>query len=395
VPKPFLKTATLRLLALSAALLAALGCVKDTGGGTTLYVYDNASSSVLVWNDVNKVYSAAKGATTVPAADRTIVNGLNPSDDLAWGGLAMDSTSNRLYLVTTIGQVYVINKASTQHGTVSALSDIISFNLGQSGVDPYSAGSVFEQAAVDGTSNTLFVLESAADGSATRVWRVTNASQMSNGAVLTPAAQYTVGISTDTFGCGVATIPGGNLYGLFGGGGTIYNGLGTIAYSGARLRQGSGGSFPSSLGNLYSSGVVVGALTELGSPQYGSLAYDSQKSALYTFAPSVASPTSSSILVFTTGSFSAGLNVAPSRTLAVPALPFNGGTSLRTISHPADGDWLLGTYFTLAPTTSVIGDGTGSTYLAIWDAPSGGGAGYTASIPGTTEIRGMAIGGTN
>ena len=57
-------------------------------------------------------------------------------------------------------------------------------------------------------------------------------------------------------------------------------------------------------------------------------------------------------------------------------------------------DWLLGVKFTVAA-TSVIGEGTGEPVLLIWKAPSAGGAAVSATMPGTTEIRGMAIGGTN
>jgi hypothetical protein len=378
----------LQRLLLCLTLLLALGCGGATGG-TTLYVYDNATSSVLAWSDVNKVYSSAEAGTTVAAADRTIVNGLGSGTELAWGGLALDNSSNRLYLVTTGGLVYVIKKASSQSGTVSALTDIISFNLGQSGVDPYSDGSVFGEATVDATSNTLFVLEGAADGSAARVWKITNASDVVSGTIFTPAASYTTGVSTDTFGCGVAAIPGGNLYGLFGGGGALYNGLGTVAYSGPRLRKSSSGVLTSPLGSLYSSGAVVGALTELGSPlEYGSLAYDSQNLALYVFAPDSAAATDAAILVFTSGSFSPGLDVAPSRSLGDTAWAL---ASLRIIAHPADGDWLLGADFTLT-SGSTIGAGTGGDTLLIWKAPSGGSAAITAKMTGTSEIRGMAIG---
>jgi hypothetical protein len=375
-------------LLLGLPVLLALGC-GGASGDTTLYVYDNASSSVLIWSDVSKVYASAKAGTTVAAADRTIVNGLGSGAELAWGGLALDSTSNRLYLVTTSGLVYVINKASSQTGTVSALADVISFSLGESGVDPYSGGSVFEQAAVDGASNTLFVLETAASGSASRVWKITDASGVANGTIITPAASYTIGVSTDTFGCGVAAIAGGNAYGLFGNGSVIYNGLGTIAYSGARLRKSSGGVFPSPLGGLYSSGVVIGALTELGSPlEYGSLGYDAQHLALYVFAPDSASPTDAAILVFDSSTFSTSLDVAPSRTLGDTA---GALATLRIIAHPADGDWLLGANFTLT-SGSTIGAGTGGSTLLIWDAPSGDSAALSVTMPDTSEIRGMAIG---
>jgi len=386
VPR-LIKTTTLRLLTLSAALLAALGCVKDTSGGTPLYVYDNASSSVKVWNDVDKVYAAAKASTAVPAADRTITSTVIGNIDLAWGGLAQDNNSNRIYLVSTDGIVYVITKANTQNGSISNTSDITSFHLGASGTDRFSQGSVFGQASVDGGQNILYVLENANDGSATRVWRITGASQVGNESTFSPATSFTVGVSNDTFGCGVAAVPGGNYYGLFGGGGTIYNGDGTLNYSGARIRQSPFVALP-----LVSSGVQIGPNTGLGSPlAFGGLAYDSQNSAIYVFAPTSSAPASASILVFNNSKFTSGLNQAPSRTLGDAAGALN---TLRTISHPATGDWLLGVNFTVSP-TSVIGEGAGGPSLLIWKAPSGGGAAVSATMPGTTEIRGMAIGGTN
>ncbi|MDR3669991.1 MAG: hypothetical protein P4L36_04050 [Holophaga sp.] len=369
-------------------MLLVLGC-GGASGGTALYVYDNATSSVLVWSDVSKVYASAEAGTTVAAADRKIVNGLSSSTELAWGGLTLDNSSNRLYLVTTSGVVYVIKKASSQTGTISKQADIISFNLGQSGTDPYSAGSVFEQASVDGNSNTLFVLEVAADGSATRVWKITNASNVDNDTTFTPASSYTTGVSTDTFGCGVAAMSGGNLFGLFGGGGTIYNGLGTVAYSGPRLRKGSGGTLTAPASGDYSSGAIIGSSTELGSSlEYGALGYDSQNLVLYVFAPSSTAPTDAAILVFNNGQFSPGLDEAPTRTLGDTA---GALASLRTISHPATGDWLLGANFTLT-SDSKIGAGTGGDTLMIWKAPSGGSAAVTATLPGTSEIRGMTIG---
>lgn len=386
-----LATAALRLLALSAALLAAPGCVKHTNGGTTLYVYDNASSSVKVWDDVNKVYDAALGATAVPAADRTITSSVIGSVDLAWGGLAHDNNSNRIYLVTNAGTVFVITKADSQNGSISKTTDITSFYLGSASSDRFSQGSVFGQASVDGGQNILYVLENANDGSATRIWKITGASQVSNGFTFTPATSYTLAVlPSDTFGAGVAAIPGGNLYGLAGGGPTLYNGLGTLSYSGARIRQSQSGAFSSS--TYVNSGVQIGPSTGLGSPlAYGGLAYDSQNSALYVFAPTSSAPASASVLVFNSSKFTAGLDQAPSRTLGDAA---GALASLRTISHPAVGDWLLGVNFTAAG-TSVIGEGTGTDVLRIWKNPSGGGAAVSATLPGTTEIRGMAIGGTN
>jgi hypothetical protein len=389
--------AALRSLCLPAllTLLGGLGCVKDTTGGTTLYVYDGGTSSVLVWNDVNDVYNAQQKATTIPAANRTITSDLLSGITLAWGGLTVDNNSNRLYLVTEAGVVWVITKASTQNGSISNTSDITNFNLGAPGTDPYSGGSVFEQACVDGSSNTLFVTETAADGSATRIWKITNASTVAQtygpGYTFTPAATYTIGTGTDTFGCGVAAIPGGNAYGLMGNGAVLYNGLGTTSYTGARVRATQSGIF-NPLTYITTGGVLIGPATDLGSPlQYGGLGFDSQNNVLYVFAPDYSSPTDASILVYNKSLFTAGLNQPPTRTLGDVAGALG---NLRTIAHPANSDWLLGANFTLT-TGSAIGEGSGGADLLIWKSPSAGGAALSAGLPGVTEIRGMAIGGTD
>ncbi len=391
----FSPLATFKLLCLPAALalLGALGC-KGSSGGSTLYVYDNTSSSVLVWDDINTVYTAAQASTPAAAADRTITSSLISGMDLAWGGLAVDTTSNRLYLVTETGVVWVITQASTQNGAITSTTYITSFNLGLAGQDQFTGGSVFGQASVDGGSNTLYVTETATDGSATRIWKISNASTVASNYgpshTFTPPATYTIGTGTDTFGCGVAAVPGGNAFGLMGGGGLLYNGL-TTSYNGARLRVTQSGTFNASP-YITNGGVLIGSATELGAPlAYGGLGYDSQNSALYVFAPTSSSPTDAEILVFNNSVFSIGLDQPPTRTLGDTA---GALATLRTISHPANSDWLLGATFT-PDTTSAIGAGTGEGTLLLWKAPSKGGAAVSATMTGTSEIRGMNVGGTN
>ena len=377
---------------LRAALLLCLaalpGCVGDSGG-RTLYVYDNASSSVQAWADVDVVYQAAAAGTAVAAPDRTILSSLYSSITLAWDGLALDSNRNLLYLVSEGGTVYVITKAATQDGSISATTDITSFALGEA-TDRYSAGSVFGQAAVDASDNILYVMETAKDGSGSRVWKVTGASGQVNGNSLTPAASYTFGISSDTYGAGLAAVPGGGVYGLFGGGSAVYSS--TETYTGPRLRLGPAGSFvaPNVLG--VSSDVLIGGDTLLANPMtYGSLGYDAQNRALYVFGGPATSSTA--ILVFNAGEFSlGGFDQAPARSLGDSAADL---ASLRILSHPANSDWMLG-----ANATAVTGTtGTGQATLFIWKAPSEGGAAIQAALPETTagavQIRGMAIGGND
>jgi hypothetical protein len=393
--------ATLRLLCLPAALalLGALGCVDHTAGGTTLYVYDNSTSTVQVWADINNVYSAVQANTAVAAPDRAIQSPLLSGIDLAWGGLAVDSSKNILYLVSEAGAVFSITKANTQNGSISAQVDITTFTLGAAS-DQFSQGSVFGQAAIDSTNNILYVMETATDGSQTRVWRVVNPNQASliYAQPMTPASTYTIGISTDTFGTGVAVSQSGTVYGLFGGGTQpVYSP--NLTSTGPRLRQGPGGSFPSPNPLTgYSGNLLIGANTKLADPlSIGSLGYDAQNNILYVFS----GPTTSGlppIVAFSQGLFGQGnFNLAPTSSLPDTAATL---PNLRIISHPSSSDWLLGATYT-ADTTSAIGAGTGGASLLLWKSPSAGGVSaipalmQPATQSATMEIRGMAIGGTN
>jgi len=99
--------------------------------------------------------------------------------------------------------------------------------------------------------------------------------------------------------------------------------------------------------------------------------------------------TDAAILVFDSGTFSTGLDVAPSRTLGDTA---GALATLRIIAHPADGDWLLGANFTLT-SGSAIGEGTGTPDLLLWNAPNSGGvAASSAAMPGVTQRNGSAFG---
>jgi len=395
VARPLSPSVLFRSICLPAllALAASLGCVDHNPTGTTLYVYDNQTSSVQIWADVNKVHDAVQNKTAMPAADRTIQSSLLNNFDLAWGGLAVDPNRQMLYLVSESGVVFAITKANTQNGSVINGADIFSYNLGSSS-DGFPT-SVFGQACVDINNNVLYVMQTATNGSATRVWKVTSPNLFTttyNSPL--PAASYTIGISTDTYGTGVAVAQNGTVYGLFGGGSTIYDTF-QDAFSGPRLRQGPGGNFPSSI--PVGTNLLMGPLTELsgavngtGPLTFGSLGYDTQNNQLYVFS----GPTSSSIppiLVFNASQFSQGtFNLGPVRALADTAaslaaiFPPDG---LRIISHPANADWLLGACYTAAT-------GAGGPNLIIWKNPSTDGTSLVAPLP-VTEIRGMAIGGTN
>jgi hypothetical protein len=158
---------------------------------------------------------------------------------------------------------------------------------------------------------------------------------------------------------------------------------------------GSSAGFPTPVSGYVQNGVIIGqgsisGFSSTAPLTYGSLAFDSQRNALYAFGQG-----SPQVVVFNKSQFTIGgnnFNQTPVRTLADTSL-----TSLRVLSHPVNGDWLLGATGTAPSTTST---GTGASNLLIWNAPSGGGSATSVILPtpasGTApEIRGMAIGGTN
>ena len=369
--------ATIRQVALPAilALAGALGCVDHNPGGTTLFVFDGSSSSVKVWDDVNKVHDAFSKATAAPDPDRTIqfTSVVSPLT-LGWGGLAVDNSRNRLYLVSQGGTVYAIAKADTQNGNLSSTNDITSFSLA-SASDHYGSGA-FGQAAVDVANNTLYVQETSLDGQQARVWYVANVSNWPN-QVPTPVA--TLAVASDQWGAGLAA-QSGKVYALFGSGSSIYDSFGN-PISGPRLRMGQNNAFAAG------SNVLIGSATGIPGPvNYGSLGFDNQHSLLFVWAQN-SSP--AAVLMFNQSQFSLnGLNQAPFKTLGDAA-----GTlaNLRIISHPANSDWLLGADMA---TPALTGAGTGT--LHIWKSPSGGGvAAVSGPLAAAPEIRGLAVGGTN
>jgi len=366
-------------------LLASLGCVNNQNGGTTLYVYDQGSSSVLIWNDVNAVAKAASSGGTVANADKQITGSLMPTR-LAWGGLAIDTNRNLLYLVSENGTVTVITQVSTHNGALSATTDIYQFTLGLT--SEQFANAAFGQAALDLSSNILYVLETTLDGRQTRVWRLPNPNAQGYNSTVTPATSYTTAANNDTWGVGVAAFPGGNVFGLFGNGSVVYDGL-LLSYSGARLRFGVGGTFQDTYPD---SNIIIGANTGLSSSlTYGSLAYDAQNTVLYVFSQG---SSQGQVVAFNKNQFpssSSQFNVAPAKV-------FNDASgnvgSLRVLSHPPTTDVLLGASYQTAP--SGTDTGNGGNVLLIWSGPNGVAkpTGVPATLPGVTEIRGMAIGGS-
>jgi hypothetical protein len=385
-------------LPLALVLMATLGCHKKSSS-TSLYVWDGTTSTVLEWNDVNALYAPVQpgaGSTTLPSADRTItatsVIGAAGAMTLGWGGMAYNTSTDTLYLVCeTTGVVYVIYEASSQSGNISSINDITSFTLGLT-ADRLVAGSVFGEASVDSSTNTLYVMETAPDGTSSQLWYVTTANQQVNGSTVTPAAGHTLGISGDTYGSGVVTSQSGFVYGLYGGGSPVTD-LQNNSYSGPRLRQGQNNAYPTNPLNLAQGvNVLIGAATQFYTPApliWGSLAYDSQNNALYVAPEPVSSvSTQPAVLVFNQSLFYNGFNQAPTRSLTdtQATLP-----NLRIIAHPQNADWLAGADFTAD--AGPLPTGTGMANLHLWKSPSGGGASsLVTGVPGATEIRGVAFG---
>jgi len=394
--------AALRRLCVPAALvlLGTLGCHKKQSS-QNLFVYDGGTNTVLVWDDIQKVYDGGQTGGTVPAPDRTISAGLL-APTLAWGGLALDSNANMLYLVTTQGLVTRINNASNQSGALSQSKDILQFNLGNAASDRFSSGSVFGQASVDESSHTLYVVETSTDGTGTRIWNIAGANNAASSTTYSPATQYTISVTNDTWGSGVTAGSAGQVYGLFGSGTALTDPSSNVNVVSPRLRQGRTSYstvFPTNPLNLNQAiNVVFGNATGLNAPlNYGALAYDGSNNVVYAFAqPGTAWPATpaatydAQIVMFNVGDFSAGGNQAPNKTLT------SVEHDLRIISHPTSLDWLLGATYVPASTTTPGPAGTGAGSLLIWKDPSGGSAEAT-SVPlsGVSQILGMAVGGND
>jgi hypothetical protein len=379
-PQPSQRPA-LRTLCLAAllALLGPLGCtVQDTGG--SLYLFDNASSSVQVWQDVEQLHSAAKEAKAIPEPIRTIKSDTFKRITLAWGGMALDPLNRRLYLVSDTGKVHVILDPANQNGSISGKDKIVSFSLGSSG-DRYSGGSVFGQASVDPTHNTLYVVENAKDGESSRLWQVPNASKL-DGRTL-GKDRHTLGVENDKRCAGVAAGPAHKVYALFGDGDEFTDGPGGANLPGPRLRQGTNGAFPAPLMPRNPVNTLVGDRTLLPDTLgYGALAFDQRHHLLYALVPPAKAGDPPSILTFGEGQFHGHHNQAPERVLPKP--PRN----LRLIVHPSNSHWMLGAGFTR---TGDRGQGAGQGKLYLWKAPSEDGTWIEVpSLPGVTDLRGMA-----
>ena len=377
---------THRLVCCSAILISAflgmVGCVDVPAGGgtagTSIYIYDNGTGSVLKWNDVNALYNAATAATAVPSPDATITAGsIQLRNPLAWGGLAVDATANCMYLVSATGGVTRINSLSIQTGAITQASYLTSFTLGTPGTDPYSGGT-FGEACVNPDTNTLYVTETSASRTTCRIWVVSGASTYAQATV--PVSSVIASIADDMGFAGVAAGTGSMIYGYFPSGDSIYPGITeSNPQDGARIRGGS-----PAFDILSKSKVLVGNLTQLSDSgtTFGSLGYDSINNLLYV-SRNAATGTLPAVLVFGTGEFTSGFNQAPSAVLGdtVTGLP-----NLRFITHAGIKDWLAG-----ADEDSSLG----TRYLYLWKSPSVGGSSTQVTLGAGIQVGGIALDGSD
>lgn len=362
---------TLRRWASGLLVVLALGhsaCVDlKTGGatgGTALYVHsvEGNKPKIYVYGDVDAMFAGADTPTSSRTITTTLLDQVSP---LAWGGIALDSQGNRLYLVSeSAGTVVRIDRLRTQNGEISSTStDAVSFTLGNSG--ERLPGGKFGQASFDG--GTLYVTE--ANDSETRIWVVNNPGGVAAGGIVPKSLLPTV--TGDKAGTGVAAAQGA-VFAFFADGNPVTQ----DGHTGARLRKGSSSGFATS------DGILVGTNTTLA--KYGSLAYDSGNSMLFVARHLTdASKTGSPILVFRSGQFATSPNQAPDKTLG----DANAQSNLRVLAHPGNKDWLAA----LGSTGT-----TGGASFWLWKAPlSAGSAPVKRNLPAGGEARGLVLDGNN
>ena len=366
------------------AALGGLGCVNPPPPDTTktpLYVYDQTSRSVLVWEDVNAIADLASG-TAAPAPNRTITSSLfNNMGVLAWGGMALNTYTNELFLVSESGNVVRVEKAATQAGDLEQVLDIATFTLGNPSTDRLTS-SVFSQISVDTSTGNLYACETGSNALC-RIWLVSGPNNIPNLGTAAAGTYVQDTVAPDTGGFGATVGPSGSVVGYFLGGQYVIDSLGN-ENTGPRLRIANGTSFDP-LDN-----VIVGTNTLLGDTTtlYGSLAYDADYNNIY-----VARTLSGGQAVefFGQGQFTAGtMNQAPAG-----ALPDTSASlpNLRIIAHARTKDWLAGADV-LPATVTATSSGAGTNQLHLWKAPSLLPASAAYSLGGTVAIRGMALDGS-
>ncbi|MFN7959362.1 MAG: hypothetical protein U0P46_13700 [Holophagaceae bacterium] len=352
------------LLGLAASfLLLMTGCKEPDGaaGGTSgaaLYAYDSTTSAVFVYSDLSTVYDGT-AATVAPSKQITSSVFSSKISSLAWGGLCLDATRAYLYLVSDSGNIVRVTNFRSQSGTVAS-TEVVSFSLSNTG---RLSGSTFGQAAVDPSTDTLFITENS--GSGTQIWVVANASSQPQDASI---ALQALQMSGDSGGTGVAA-GSGAVYAFLLDGSTVGT---VVTYSGPRLRKGTASAFTDA-------NTIIGSSTLIG--KYGSLALDTSGKLFVARHNTDAGKTTEPIQVFTTGLFGQAYDQPPTTTLG----DATAQADLRVIAHAGTKDWLVGLR------------GNGSTSygtIFIWKSPTGGTAAKSiAASPTGSLFKGVAVDG--
>jgi len=368
------KRLTKILACLLTSLGMTLGCVdpEDAGGGsagkTSLYVFDTsdyASDRILVYSDVSALFDDS----TIQPSRTMSGSKINKVKNLAWGGMCLDATGNRLYLVSESGDVVRIERVRVQKGDISSPFDIVSFKLGASDSDRLSNGK-FGQASIDPRGSVLYITE--ANSSDTRIWVVTSPGTQADNSTVSRSDIF---VSGDKGGTGVAAANDA-VYAYFDDGNNPF--ISGVTYGGQRLRKGTSSGFPEN------TSMIIGntSANRTGLAKYGSLAVDNSNN-IYLARHLVDSSLNpgDALLVFKSGQFSPGLNQAPERTFARI-------NNLRVISHAVTRDWLVG---------ALSDDDKGLDRIWIWKSPSS--ASSTDSrecrLGSNASIRGLALDGRN
>ena len=356
---------------LAALPLLLLGCIKGDGSsggtsGTALYLFDSTGSQILVWKDME----ATAAASTTPGADAALTNSaLTRSQPLAWGGMAVDTQRNRLYLLYQDGSVVRVDQLRSQTGAIQS-SNVVLFTLDTS-ASPLT-GSVFGQLALDAQTDTLYACETGSSSS--RIWAVGNPDALTNGAKVPLAT-----VSDDENGKGALGIAAGRgaIYTYSGNGDPVVTVQAT--YNGPRLRKGAGAA-------LTPGRVIIGDETGLDASAAGSMALDTAGSTVFVGldvgSTGANSPTGGApVLAFQTGQFGLAPNQKPTFWLAGSA----SGT-LMSLAHAGTKAWLVG----LIGTKSAGGQS-----ILVWKQPAAGVAPQTLTLgPSGAQYLAAALDGS-
>ncbi len=358
--------------ALLAIALVGLACVDKPGGGTTsgtvLYAYDSTSTAkqIIEWDA--DAFFTSESPTILKTVSSSVISD-KIGQNLAWGGLCLDPTSNRIYLVNeATGDVVRVNNIRNQSGTISSTSpDVATFTLGSSS-DRLSSGK-FGQAALDTATGTLYVTEK--NDSDTRIWVVSGASGIAGGTTVQPNL---LKVSGDKNCSGVAAGLNGQVFAYFDSG----NLIGADQISGPRLRKGSSSAFP------FDAAVLVGSNTTLG--KYGTLALDTGNNLLFVARHNTdASTTGAPVLAFSIGKLNGGgYNQAPDFTLKLGTAVDQ--SDLRVLAHPGTKEWL-------AALTST-GE-TANNKIHIWKLPRDLTSVVSTKVISNSLFKGIAFDGNN